>query len=105
MLLGAFGVDFLAQATAFITVVCVIIFVVAIVRRNVKPNFLDGGLVISSALLVGAYSMLLDYHELQASQSKCNCSCWIIAYVALAIGVAILGALMDGRLGRSQSQA
>jgi hypothetical protein len=98
MIFGGFGIDFLAEATAFMAVVCAIVWVITIFRGNAKANFLDGGLVFSSALLLGAFGMLLDYHDLQANGSKCNCSCWIIAYMVLAIGVAILGAIMDGKL-------
>jgi hypothetical protein len=105
MIFGAFGVDFLGQATAFVAVACVIIWVIAIFRGNAKANYLDGGLVFSSALLVGAYGMLLDYHDLQAREAKCNCSSWIIAFMVLAIGVAILGAIMDGRIGASKNAA
>jgi hypothetical protein len=104
-LLGAFGVDFLGQAAAFITVLCVIIWVITIFRGNAKANWLDGGLVASGALLLGSFAMLLDYHDLQASNSKCNCSCWIVAYVILAVGVAILGAVLDGKLGLPGKQS
>ena len=105
LLLGGVGVDFLGDATAFVTVLCVIIYVVAIFRGNAKANYLDGGLVMSSALLVAAFGMLLDYHDLQASGSKCNCSVWIVAFMVLAIGVAVLGGLMEMQLGRSKKQA
>ena len=105
MIFGALGIDFLGEAAAALTVVCVIIWVIAIFRGNAKANYLDGGLVFSSALLLGAFGMLLDYHDLQARDAKCNCSSWIIAFMVLAIGVAILGTLMEGQLGRSKKQA
>lgn len=105
MLFGALGVDFLGEATAFVTVLCAIIWVITIFRGNAKANYLDGGLVVSSALLIAAFGMLLDYHDLQASNSKCNCGAWIVAFMVLAIGVAILGVLMEGQLGRSKKAA
>ena len=105
MIFGAFGVDFLGQAAGFLAVVSIAIWVIAIFRGNAKANYLDGGLVASSALLLGSFVMLLDYHDLQARNAKCNCSAWIIAVMVLAIGLAILGALMEPQVGRSRKQA